>query len=124
MLILAIPALLVGIAVPATADPSRAPNLLVGTADCGPDGTFDFVAPQSNSESTTWSPAFLTRSDGATGLFIPASLDLTFTTPEGSFSFTAQKGATSGPVSCDIEAEPAPGFTLTGTVTGTIILTG
>jgi hypothetical protein len=124
MLTVGIPALLLGIALPATADPSRAPHLLVGTADCGPAGTFDFVVTESNSESTTWGPAFITGSDGATGLFIPASLDLTFTTPEGSFSFTAQKGATSGPVSCEIAAEPAPGVTLTGTVTGTIILTG
>jgi hypothetical protein len=124
LLAVGILALLLGLAVPATADPSRAPNLLVGTADCGSDGTFNFIATQSNSESTTWSPAFLTRSDGATRLFIPASLDLTFTTPEGSFSFTAQKGATSGPVSCDIEAEVAPGITLTGTVTGKIVLTG
>ena len=124
MLTVGIPALLVGIAVPAMADPSRAPNLLVGTADCGSAGTFDFVAPESNSESTTWSPAFITGSDGATGLFIPASLDLTITTPGGTLSFTAAKGATSGPVSCDISAEQPPGFTLTGTVTGTIILTG
>jgi hypothetical protein len=124
ILTVSIPALLLGLAAPATADPSRAPHLLVGTADCGSAGTFGFLATQSNSESTTWSPAFITGSDGATGLFIPASLDLTFTSPEGSFSFTATKGATSGPVSCDIEGEPAPGFTLTGTVTGTIILTG
>ena len=124
MLTLGISALLLGLAVPATADPSRAPDLLVGTADCGSDGTFDFLATESNSESNTWNPAFITRSDGATGLFIPASFDLTFTSPEGSFSFTAAKGAAPGPVSCDIEAEPAPGFTLTGTVTGTIILTG
>jgi hypothetical protein len=125
MLTLGIPALLLGLAVPATADPSRAPHLTVGTADCGSDGTFDFLATESNSEeSNTWTPAFITRSDGATGLFIPASFDLTFTSPEGSFSFTAAKGAVPGPVSCDIEAEPAPGFTLTGTVTGTIILTG
>jgi hypothetical protein len=119
-----IPALLLGLAAPATADPSRAPNLLAGTADCGPDGTFDFVVNQSNSDSQSWSPAFLTRNDGARGLFIGASIDLTFTTPEGSFSFSAQKGAISGPVSCEIYAEPAPGVTLTGTVTGTIILTG
>jgi hypothetical protein len=124
MLTLGIAALLLGFAAPATAAPSRALHLLVGTADCGSDGTFDFLATQSNSESNTWNPAFITRSDGATGLFIPASFDLTFTSPEGSFSFTAAKGATSGPVSCEIEGEPAPGFTLTGTVTGTIILTG
>jgi hypothetical protein len=124
LLTVGISALLLGVAVPASADPSRAPNLLAGTADCGSDGTFDFVTPQSNSESTTWGPAFLTRSDGATGLFIPTSFDLTFTSPEGSFSFTAAKGAVSGSVSCDIVGEPAPGFTLTGTVTGKIILTG
>jgi hypothetical protein len=124
MLTVGMPALLLGLAVPAAADPGRAPNLLVGTADCGSDGTFDFIATQSNSESTTWSPAFITRSDGATGLFIVASVDGTFTTPEGSFSFTSQKGATSGPVSCEIAAQVAPGFTLTGTATGTIILTG
>ncbi len=119
-----IPALLLGLAVPATADPSRAPRLVAGTADCGSDGTFDFVVNQSNSDSQSWSPAFLTSSDGASGLFIGTSVDLTFTSPEGSFSFSAQKGATAGPASCDIEAELAPGFTLTGTVTGTIILTG
>jgi hypothetical protein len=124
MLTVGIPALLLGLAVPAAADPGRAPNLLVGTADCGSDGTFEFIVTQSHSESTTWSPAFLTGSDGTTGLFIPTSLDLTFTTPEGSFSFTEQKGAMSGPVSCQIEAAPEPGVTLTGTVTGTIILTG
>ena len=93
MLIIGTSVLLLGSAAPATAVPQRAPHLLVGTADRGSDGTFDFLATQSNSESTTWSPAFLTRSDGATGLFIPASLDLTFTSPEGSFSFTAAKGA-------------------------------
>jgi hypothetical protein len=125
MLIASSSALLLGLAVPAAADPIRAPHLLVGTADCGSDATFDFLVTESNSESNTWNPAFITRSDGATGLFIPASFDLTFTSPEGSFSFTAVKGATApGPVSCEIEAEPAPGFTLTGTVTGTIILTG
>jgi hypothetical protein len=124
MLAVGIPALLLGLAAPATADPSRAPNILTGTADCGSDGTFTFVVTQSNSESNPWNPAFVTRSDGATGLLIPASLDFTFTTPEGSFSFTGAKGATSGPVSCAIDADLPPGFTLTGTVTGTIILSG
>jgi hypothetical protein len=124
MLTVGIPALLLGLAAPATADPSRAPNLLTGTADCGSAGTFDFVVTESNSESMPWNPAFLTRSDGATGLLIPASFDFTITTPGGTFSFTAQKGATSGPVSCDIFAEPEPGVVLAGTVTGKIILTG
>jgi len=124
MLTICIPALLLGFAVSATAAPERAPHRLVGTADCGSDGTFDFIATQSNSESTTWNPAFITRSDGATGLFIPASLDGTFTGPDGSFSFSSAKATAPGPVSCDIAAEAGPGFTLTGTVTGQIILTG
>jgi hypothetical protein len=64
----------------------------MGSAKCGSDGTFDFVVNQSNSDSQSWSPAFVTRSDGATGLFIPSSVDLVFFTPEGNFSFTAQKG--------------------------------
>jgi len=124
MLTIGISALLLGLAVPATAAPARAPHLLVGTADCGSDGLFEFLATQSNSESTTWNPAFITRSDGATGLFIPVSFDLTFTSPDGSVSFSLAKSRAPGPVFCDIAGEPAPGFTLTGTVTGKIVLTG
>jgi hypothetical protein len=124
ILTVGIPALLLALAAPAAADPSRAPNLAAGTADCGPDGTVNFVVNQSNSDSQSWSPAFLIRSDGARGLFIPSSIDLTFTTPEGSFGLSAQKGATSGAASCEIFSELAPGVTVTGTVTGTIIWTG
>ena len=50
------PSAATGPAVPATADPSRAPDLLVGTADCGSDGTFDFLGTQSNSESNIGTP--------------------------------------------------------------------
>ena len=106
--------------------PTNAPNRLVGTADCGPDGTFDFVANSGNTEATTWNPAFVTRSDGQQGLFLPASFDLTFTSPFGTFTSVASKRTAPGPVSCTITGSPVafPEATLTGTVTGTIVATG
>jgi hypothetical protein len=64
-----------------SAAPANAPNRLVGTADCGSDGTFSFVVNSGNAQGTTWNPAFVTRSDGARGIFHPASFDLTFTSP-------------------------------------------
>jgi hypothetical protein len=105
--------------------PSNAPNRLVGTADCGPDGTFDFVVNSGNAMGTTWNPAFVT-SDGQQGLFLPASVDLTFTTPFGTFTSVASKPTAPGPVSCTITGSPVafPEATLTGTVTGTIVWTG
>ena len=114
-------------ALPATAAvaaPTHAPDVLTGTADCGPDGMFDFVVNTGRSEANTWSPAFVTRSDGATALFIPSSFDLTFTSPEGSETATVAKHTAPGPVSCEISANPAPGFSLTGSVTGRLVWTG
>ena len=110
----------------AFAAPTNAPNRLVGTADCGPDGTFDFVVNSGNSEATTWGPAFLTRSDGQQGLFHPVSFDLTFTSPFGTFPNVASKATAPGPVSCTISGSPVnfPEATLTGNVTGTIVWTG
>jgi hypothetical protein len=112
--------------VPATgaaAAPTNAAHQLVGSADCGDDGTFTFVVTQNNGRGSPWNPAFITRSDGATGLFIPASFDLTFTSPDGTFLDQRTKGATSGPASREISASPAPGLSLTGNVTGTIVWT-
>jgi hypothetical protein len=114
-------------ALPATtavAAPSNAPNMLSGTADCGSDGTFTFVVNTGQSEANTWSPAFVTRSDGATALFFTSSLDLTFTFPEGSDTSTVAKQTAPGPVSCEISATPFPGASLTGTVTGRLVWTG
>jgi hypothetical protein len=108
----------------AVAAPTNVPNVLVGTADCGPDGTFDFVVNSGNAQGTTWGPAFVTRSDGATALFIPASFDLTFTSPEGTDTETVVKHSGPGPVSCEISANPVPGFSLTGSVTGRLVWTG
>jgi hypothetical protein len=107
----------------AAAAPINAANQLVGSADCGDDGTFTFVVTENNGQGGAWNPAFITRSDGATGLFIPASFDLTFTSPDGTFVDQRTKGATSGPASCDITATPGPGLSLIGTVTGTIVWT-
>jgi hypothetical protein len=111
----------------AFSDPVTAPDRLVGTADCGPDGTFDFVVNSGKAEApTTWNPAFVTGSDGREGLFHAVSLDLTFTTPFGTFTSVASKQTAPGPVSCTITGSPVsfPEATLTGTVTGTIVWTG
>jgi hypothetical protein len=108
----------------AVAAPTNAPNMLSGTADCGSDGAFTFVVNTGRSEANTWSPAFVTRSDGATALFIPSSLNLTFTFPEGSDTSTVAKHMAPGPVSCEISATPFPGASLTGTVTGRLVWTG
>jgi hypothetical protein len=120
----AVPVLAALPATTAVAAPTNAPNMLSGTADCGADGTFTFVVNTGQSEANTWSPAFVTRSDGATALFIPSSLDLTFTFPGGSDTSTVAKHKAPGPVSCEISASPAPGFSLTGTATGRLVWTG
>jgi hypothetical protein len=117
------------ILLPATsayAAPTNAPNGLVGTADCGSDGTFSFVANSGNAQGTTWSPAFVTRSDGARGIFHPVSFDLVFTSPFGSGTEVASKRTAPGPVSCSINGTPVgfPEATITGTVTGTITWLG
>ena len=108
----------------ALAAPTNAPNALNGTADCGADGTFTFVVNTGKSEATVWNPAFVTRSDGATALFIPSSLDLTFSFPGGSDTSTVAKPSAPGPVSCEISATPFPGASLTGTATGRLVWTG
>ena len=123
LLAIGVTALAIVPATGAAAAPTNAANQTIGSADCGADGTFTFLVTENNGRGSAWNPAFITRSDGATALFIPASFDLTFASPEGTFFDQRTKGATSGSVSCDISASPAPGFLLTGTVTGTIIWT-
>lgn len=118
-----VPTLLALSTAAAVAAPSKVPNVLEGTADCGADGTFDFVVNSGNAQGTTWGPAFVTRSDGATALFIPSSFDLTFTSPEGTEPEQVTKHSGPGPVSCDISANPVPGFSLTGSVTGKLVWT-
>jgi hypothetical protein len=113
-------------AAPVSAAPNHAPNRLVGTADCGADGTFTFVVNTGNSQATTWNPAFVTRSDGARAIFHPLSLDITFTTPFGTETEVASKPQAPGPVSCSITGSPVnfPQATLSGTVTGTLTWLG
>jgi hypothetical protein len=108
----------------ASAAPTHAPDQLSGTADCGSAGGFDFVVNSGRANATTWSPAFITATDGSTGLFIPASFDLTFTSPFGNDTEQTSKATAPGPVSCEISASPEEGFSLTGTVTGRIVWTG
>jgi hypothetical protein len=124
LLIIGIAALIIMPAAAGSAAPTRAPHLLVGTADCGSDGAFTFLVTESNSESNTWNPAFVTRTDGATGLFIPSRFDFVITFPGGAESFTATKGAGSGPIECLISAQPEPGVSLDGTVIGKIVWIG
>jgi len=109
-----------------SAAPTNAPNRLVGTADCGSDGSFTFVVNSGNAEGATWNPAFVTRSDGASGIFHPASFDLTFTSPFGTETATAAKPTAPGPVTCSITATSVafPEASLTGTVTGAITWLG
>jgi hypothetical protein len=111
---------------PASAAPSNAPRRLVGSADCGSDGTFGVVVNSGNVQGVTWNPAFATRSDGARGIFHPATYDLTFTAPFGSNTDVASKPSAPGPVTCSISASPAgfPEATLTGALTGTITWLG
>jgi hypothetical protein len=110
----------------ASAAPTNAPSRLVGTADCGPDGTFDLVVNSGNANATTWGPGFLTAGDGSHALFHPASFDLTFTSPFGTDTQVASKSTAPGPVSCSITGSPVafPQASLTGTVTGTITWLG
>jgi hypothetical protein len=121
---LTVPMLAALSATTAVAAPTNAPYSFPGTADCGPDGTFDFVLNTGQSEADTWSPAFVSTSDGRTALFIPASVDATFTTPFGTETFTISKHKAPGPVSCEITATPFPGASLAGTATGRLVWTG
>jgi hypothetical protein len=110
----------------ASADPVNARDALVGTGDCGPDGTFNFTVNSGNAHATAWDPAFATRSDGAAAIFHPLSVDLVFTSPFGSDTEVAAKPGAPGPVSCSITGSPVgfPEATLTGTVTGTLTWLG
>ena len=103
---------------------SNAPTRLVGTADCGPDGTFDFVANSGNTEATTWTPSFRHSQRRPEAAIAPGEFDLTFTSPFGTFTQVASKATAPGPVACEIAAGAAPGFALTGTVTGSVAWTG
>jgi hypothetical protein len=113
-------------ALPASAAPSNAPNLSTGTADCGSAGMFTFIVNGNNGQGTPWNGAFLTAADGSRAIFHPASLDLTFSDPTGTFAFAGTKHSGAGPVSCEVVGHPVgfPQASFTGTVTGTITALG
>jgi len=103
------------------------PNPTIGTADCGSAGTFTFVVggSQGNGQATTWNPAFVTSTTtGQRYLFVPSELNLTFTTPEGTFSSDEVKGHAPGGTTCTISSEPGGGFSLSGVVTGILVARG
>jgi len=108
----------------ALADPTNAPNVTTGTADCGSVGSFTFLVTGNSGNGTAWNPAFVTSSTGQRALFHPDSFDLTFTSPDGTFHQSAAKNKGPGPVSCTISSTPMAGFSLSGTVTGSITTRG
>jgi hypothetical protein len=109
----------------ALADPTNAPGVTTGTADCGSAGMFTFVVTENHGQGTAWNVAFATSTTGGTrALFHPSTFDLTFSSPDGTFVEQESKGGGAGPVSCSISAAPFPGATLSGTVTGWITWRG
>ena len=109
-------------AAPSMAAPSNAPTSLVGTFDCGGGNTGSFVVNTGKSNSTTWSPAFLTLSSGR-GMFVPTELHLTFTFggQTGHEDNVKGGGHPVGLTTCTIAAGQ-DGFSLSGTVVGTLVL--
>jgi len=115
------------IAFPAAADPVNAKGASLGTADCGSAGTFTFVVNSGvgNGNGSPWNPAQATSTNGSPAVFVPTELHLTFTSPQGSFSFDATKGATQGSVVCSVQGQAvnAP-FSFVGTAIGNIVNRG
>lgn len=118
----------------ASAAPSNAPSALQGTFNCGGGVTGAFVTNSGNSSATTWSIAHLSFTGGGTGIFVPASLDLSISVggvPIGPPE-VATKGNAPAPDTCTILATfpvPSPSggtgnATLSGVVTGRIVRTG
>jgi len=115
----------VGLLMPqgAGAAPSHARNALAGTFDCGNSGTGTFVVNSGNAQGTTWNVAHLTFDDGSHGIFSPTTFDLTFSFDGQSMQQQASKHPKAGQVTCSISAVQGD-FSLSGTVTGTITVTG
>lgn len=108
----------------AGASPSNAPTAQMGTFSCpdGSSGTF-VVNSGKNHAAQTWDVAHLTFSSGATGIFVPTALDFTITFNGQTFTSSSTKGSAPGSTTCSI-SESGPGFTLSGTATGKITITG
>jgi hypothetical protein len=108
----------------AAAAPSHAPSALSGTFACPNGETGTFVINSGNAAAaTTWNVAHLTFSSGGAGIFVPAMLDLTFTSDGQTFTSQATKGSAPSAITCTISAAQ-DGFTLSGVVSGTIVHNG
>ena len=109
----------------AGASPTNAPSSQSGTFTCPGDVTGMFTVNSGNTHAAqTWNVAHLVFDSGATGIFVPTTLSLTFTPTGGTpASFTVTKGSAPSSVTCTI-SESTPQFTLFGTATGNIVMTG
>ena len=107
----------------ASAAPVHAKNALTGTFDCGSAGSGTFVVNSGNAQAAvTWNVAHLTFADGSTAVFQPRAFDLTFTFEGQSMTQVASKNGPGSTV-CTISASQ-DGFSLSGTVTGKVTVTG
>jgi hypothetical protein len=107
----------------ASASPVHAKNALTGTFDCGSVGSGTFVVNSGNTHApVTWNAAHLTFADGSTAVFQPRAFDLTFTFEGQSMTQVASKNGPGSTV-CHIAASQ-DGFSLSGTVTGKVTVTG
>jgi hypothetical protein len=83
-----------------------------------------FTVNSGNSHAAqAWGSAHLTFNGGGTGIFVPTELNLTITSGGMTFTSDSTKGNAPGSVTCTI-LESAPGFSLSGIVTGTIVANG
>jgi hypothetical protein len=108
----------------AGASPSHAPSAQTGTFTCpgGPSGTFTVNSGNSHA-AQVWGVAHLIFDGGGTGNFVPSELNLTIMSGGMTFTSDSIKGNAPGSVTCSI-SESSPGFSLSGIVTGTIVVTG
>jgi hypothetical protein len=107
----------------ASASPVHAKTALTGAFDCGSVGSGTFVVNSGNAHAAvTWNAALLTFADGSTAVFQPRAFDLTFTFEGQSMTQVASKNGPGSTV-CTISASQ-DGFSLSGTVTGKVTITG
>ena len=109
----------------AGASPSNAPAATTGTFICPGGVTGTFLLNSGNSHAAqTWNIAHLTFDSGGRGIFVPSSLDLTITFDgQPPVSVNSTKGSAPASVTCTI-SESAPGFSLSGSVSGRIVTNG
>lgn len=109
----------------AGASPSNAPAATTGTFICPGGVTGTFLLNSGNTHAAqTWNIAHLTFDSGGTGIFVPSALDLTITFDgQPPVTLNATKGSAPGSVTCSI-SEGGPEFSLSGSVTGRIVVNG